>query len=267
MHNQEHMEKTIMKSSEANDFLAGSSYEVESEPLSCCVDGRYEAGDRAAAAAPGGDAGKMLEAFAALEYAGIKMTEELREEVLDTVVAAVGGPEKFRFHTDHHAAEALKDKSPEESVARGCGHMRLASENPSAYGITSEDVGAIFRRLVTLRSGEVVLTGGHAESAVMVIADRKQGLAHQKDGSQAFVYHEGWDNARLERLASKLADLPEIKAAEISSERLTDIIISMASLQRNLTLAGLASGLPIYGVADGKISEAGIVGVSEEKAA
>jgi hypothetical protein len=267
MHNQEHMEKNIMGSAEAAEFAAGAAYEPEAEPLSCCVDGRYEAGDRAAAAAPGGDAGKMLEAFAALEYAGIKMTDALREEVLDAVVAAVGGPEKFRFHTDHHAAEALKDRSPEESVARGCGHVRLASESPHAYGLTSEDMGAIFRRLVTLRSGEVVLEGGHEESAVMVITDRKQGLAHQKGGVQAFVYHEGWDNARLERLAAKLAGLSDVKAAEISAERLTDILISMASLQRNLTLAKLASGLPIYAVTNGKASEAGIVGASEEKAA
>jgi hypothetical protein len=254
----EHMEKQTMTEEVAAEFVRSAAYEAEEAPLACCVDGRYATGDRAAAAAPGADAGKMLEAFAALRDLGISIDDSLRAEILSAVVDSVGGPGKFRFHTDHHAAEALGDKPPVESVARGCGHVRLASEDPSSYHLSAEDMTAIFERLADLKSGEEVLHGAHAESAVLVVNDPKKGLAHQTDGKQAFVYHAGWDNARLHTLAQKLGEIGAIKAANVTAEQIEEMLISIAALQRNLTLAKLAKGLPIYEV-DSAVTSVGVV--------
>lgn len=239
-------EKKILNQAEAESLVRAGEYEVKEEPLSCCVDGRDH--DHNAAAIPGADAGKIIEAVAALRDLQIPVDGALRGKLIDAVIQSVGGAERFRFHTDTHA----------EGTGRGCGHLRLASQNPADYHLSSDDMPAVFERLEALKGGEVVLEGDHAEGAVIVLTDKSKGMLHEALGTQAFVYHAAWDEERLARLADIIAEIPEVKESNKSSKEIYEMLLSVASLQRNFTLGQLAKGLPMYQVSE-EVTPAGTV--------
>jgi hypothetical protein len=242
------IEKKILSLAEAEAFVEGASYEIGDRPiLSSCVDGRYCRGDAEAAplARPGGDAGDILIALAALRQIQGNNSQEdnadlLRSIAIRAAVAAAGGPEKFCFHTDDHAGAG---------VARGCGHLKEAEKNPQAYGLAPEDMPAIFEALAELKnagSAEVVLAGPHLEEAVLVVEDANLGLRRAVDGRQSFVFHKALHRRRLEELARKIfTALPNLG---VSQEKLIGILEAVSESQTRETLQRLARGLPVYAV-------------------
>ena len=268
MHQGEHdpmakTEKLVLTEAEANRFASGASYEIKEGKIhACCVDGREE-GAEAELSVPGADAGYFLIALAAAHELGIELSDELRARILDTVVEMVGGPGEFRFHTDSHARHGAKPDVPaEETVARGCGHLKLAEKDPGSYGLVSEDMSAVFGKLAELaRQGtqEVVLDGEHGERAVFVVNDSTHGLRHQIDGKQAFVFHAGLNLATLRELAQRLAVIPELASASSLHGGLDGALQGASDRQRTLTVNTLASGRPIYSVGFNESGEADVV--------
>lgn len=170
-----------------------------------CVDGR---GEHAILGTPGGDAGELLLALAAVEAeTGAALDRDALERIFADYVEAFG---HFYLHTDTHALERLgrrlaadpgfADRRPlgveeVEALVRqpppeletallahlttsdgiGCGHLRLARLYPDEYGIRPgllEGLLTAFHR----RSwgGDTaleleVLEGEHAESAVLEV--------------------------------------------------------------------------------------------------
>lgn len=266
--------KGILTENDAREFADQARYEVrEGRVMSCCVDGRVsEEGEQAPAARPGADAGDMMVALAALRLlakeAGLD-PGAVRKEVLEVVIANVGGPERFRFHTDRHAEHDLADAAEDARIARGCGHLKQAEKDPAAYALVAEDMAEIFKTLVALKkegAQEMVLEGNHGERAVLVVESAQDGLAHSASGTQAFVYHAAYDAAARRELAARLAELPGLRE-KISEEDLLRKMEEAATLQRGETLARLAGGLPIYAMKRGGAVEAlGAVEVREPAA-
>lgn len=252
-------EKLVLTEAEANKFVSGASYEIkEGKVHACCVDGREEGAD-AELSVPGADAGYFLIALAAVRELGLEPSDELRTRILDAVVEMVGGPGEFRFHTDSHARHDAKSGAPaEETVARGCGHLKLAEKDPGSYGLVPGDMLAVFGKLAELaRQGtqEVVLDGEHGERAVFVVNDSAHGLRHQADGRQAFVFHAGLNRATLRELAQKLMGMPELAGAGLNNG-LANTLEGVSDRQRTLTVNALAAGRPIYSVGFNEAGEA-----------
>ncbi len=242
-------------------FVEECGYPItEGDTRSCCVDGRVTESDaKTPAARPGGNAGDSMTAIGALRRLEVADIHSLYRKVFDTSVRVGGGPKQVWFHTDTHAPNAGE---PEEIIARGCGHLRHAGNDPEAYGLVHEDMTAIFAYLVSLReqgATEVVLQGDHAESAVLVVDSDTIGVRHGDDtGQQAFVYHARLDEIFLTSLAVALAEIPEIQYLGV--ETVLHALIQVSKQQRDETLSRLAKGSPIYSVAnDGVVTHIGDV--------
>lgn len=161
-----------------------------------CVDGRDE---RPVVGTPGGDAGELLLALAALERArGTSIEPPEVGHLMDAYLDAFGrfyvhtdeeavagvaadprfaasvrelGMERFLHHPPRELEPALLEAltSPEHV---GCGHLRLSLLHPEEYGVRRE-LGAALLRAVYTRywQGEaielVILEGAHHEQAVV----------------------------------------------------------------------------------------------------
>ncbi len=264
----EHMEhsaaeKKNLSPAEAEAFVLEAAYEIGDRPvLSCCVDGRYDGADAEAAplARAGADAGDMLIAIAALRrlQAENKLALEdnfLRQSSIQAAIRAAGGAKNFRLHTDDHHLRggSSDDVLPESLTARGCGHLGQAEKDPAAYGLSAEDVKAVFGALTNLKeegAEEVVLSGGHGEGAVFVVKAKSLGLRHAVNGRQAFVFHEARHDERLDLLAEELLSLPQLRETGLSAEELTGAMRQSSGDQTMETLRRLAKGLPIYEVSE-----------------
>lgn len=163
-----------------------------------CVDGRDR---RPVVGTPGGDAGELLLALAALEAVrGEPIDDAEVARLLDAYLDAFG---RFYVHTDEHAleflrhdprfAEALADRGIEgllrhppralepvllEALTEpdhiGCGHLRLVLSHPDQYGVRADLTRALLRAvLLRLWQGEaidlVILEGEHHEGAVVEV--------------------------------------------------------------------------------------------------
>ncbi|MCB9603522.1 MAG: rhodanese-like domain-containing protein [Sandaracinus sp.] len=167
-----------------------------------CVDGR---GEDAVLGTPGGDAGELLLALAAVEeVTGEALAEGEVVMLFDAYVESFG---RFYFHTDdhalHHLAGALRNdprfegltldgealgallSSPPPALRDpllehlldpanvGCGHLRLLMTHAQDYGVRAELAHAfgrvVFRRLWSEPElfDFVVLHGDHHEEAVV----------------------------------------------------------------------------------------------------
>ncbi len=247
------MARRLLDPEQAKNFAISAAFEVKNtQRLSCCVDGRYspEEAENAPVARPGADAGDLMIGLAALRKLGVPVDPDLRHAVFKAAIETAGGPEKFRFHTDAHAAEH-GESDPRGTVGRGCGHLKQAENDPAAYGLTQEDMQAIFELLVILKTEgakESVLQGGHGEGAVVVVKSPDSGLRHQVNGSQAFVYQETLHLERLRILAQKIASLPQIAQAGVSEEQVMAALAESSGLQTSETLTRLGPNFPIYSV-------------------
>jgi hypothetical protein len=230
------------------EFIEANKFEVTpTNLLGRCVDGRWDAVDQSkpypAIAKPGADAGDLMIGFAALNKLGI--TElELPKIVLPSVMSVVGGPERFFFHTDNHADQGVP--------GLGCGHLRLARENPETYGLHQSQMDLIFKtleELLELGAKQEVLDGDHSEQAVVVVESSRYGLKPmmQSDGHlfQAFVYQSIMDQERLTRLVQALYQkINPMYGVSLDAVRTT--IAETAQQQLHQTVNALAKGLPQY---------------------
>ncbi|HJL19743.1 MAG TPA: rhodanese-like domain-containing protein [Sandaracinaceae bacterium LLY-WYZ-13_1] len=168
-----------------------------------CVDGRDP---RPVVGTPGGDAGELLLALAALERVRGEPLDVARvPSLLDAYLDAFG---RFYVHTDDHALHAIgedlradprfaphlaaHDEDALERLVRrpprdlegpllaalsepthvGCGHLRLILSNAEEYGVRPELTRALLRSVfVRLWRGDaidfVILEGEHREGAVV----------------------------------------------------------------------------------------------------
>jgi len=163
-----------------------------------CVDGRDR---RPVVGTPGGDAGELLLALAALEATrGQPIDAAEVTRLLDAYLTAFG---RFYMHTDERALEFLRDdprfaeaiadrgidgvlRHPPraleplllEELTRpdhvGCGHLRLVLSHPQQYAVRPELTRALLRAVLRrLWQGAaidlVILEGEHHEGAVVEI--------------------------------------------------------------------------------------------------
>jgi rhodanese-related sulfurtransferase len=258
-----------------------------------CVDGRDDSG---VMGTPGGDSGEFLLALGALERITRRPIDEPTLRTL--LLRRLDAFGRFYFHTDVAAGDALIASmrtdhrldaalatvyealewrrfmsSPPEDVREivlehaiipdhiGCGHLRLALQNPDRYGIRPALIQSFLREFMRLQwSGHdenetAVLPGGHAEGAVVniVVADGIEAfsaiplVSPTASGSQMFVNHPqvaGFLRAQLGRFLTRQYDV-----CNLSIGRERELIASIESLgetQLGHTLANLAAGLPVF---------------------
>lgn len=220
-----------------------------------CVDGRYkDLQDFPMIAKPGGDAGDLLAAFAALNELGIEVDSS---EVVKAIVAEVGGIDKFCFHTDDHAEEESGSKP-----GMGCGHLKQAKLDPEAYGVTAQQMDFIFTELpgfISSGATQEVLHGDHAEQAVIVVDSEHYGLKPQataQDGTflEAFIYEKTIHEQQLDVLASELQSIIAQNGMVKEQQEIRLALEHAFSKQLSQTLNRLAKDLPVYQVS---IDEAG----------
>lgn len=242
------MGKQIMSFEEAKAFVKRNIYEFNPDDwmLSRCIDGRYEPNDTLEPLAkPGGDGGDLLIIKATCEKYGIELRDD---DILDSLIEVVGGIKRIRFHTDVHAQH---DKL---GTARGCGHLKQASIDPEAYGVTSKDIDYIFDSLDSYKqqgSSETILAGDHLESAIIVIKSEiysvKSMEVRNGISTQVFVYQKTLDNKRRRLLAKSLAN-KMIGAFRSEAEYLYQALSETSDEQLLETLNRLAKELPMYEV-------------------
>lgn len=179
-----------------------------------CVDGRDDA---SVLGAPGGDAGELVLALAALETLGDRrFTQAEVDAILERRIDTLG---RFYYHTDVHAANhAIKDlradprfdetlkfvyealewrnfwKSPPEALRQpllayalmpanvGCGHLRRALTMSEAYGTRAELVASVLaayhgQRWAGSDEAELVVLGGDHHEGAVLIV-RVEGEVH-----------------------------------------------------------------------------------------
>ncbi len=256
-----------------------------------CVDGRDA---HAVLGTPGGDAGELLLALSAAELARKAPFSDAEVERLFRAYLDAFG--HFYLHTDHHAldalgarleqdprfsevalappgrvaaVEALVRQAPpalEDSLLEhlsapetiGCGHLRLALENPQTYGVRPGLHRALLESFYRrLWRGELslelaVLEGEHREAAVLLV-DIEGDLeaftpvpmvAPRVGKSQMFVAHPRvaqfvrHQNVAFLRSQGILSGL-DGAAFEVELGRL-------AERQLEATLARLAAELPMF---------------------
>lgn len=258
-----------------------------------CVDGRD---DRGVCGTPGGDAGELLVVLTALErILGRELDTDELERIFAHVLDAFGA---FYMHTDTHAQnrliEALRAdprlamtidsvsdpiawrrffaNPPEEArdvflehllrpAHVGCGHIRLAWENPTVYGIRSTLVAWFLKRYfeqLWLGATEIEyarLAGEHDEAGVLSV--RVDGeifpftqiplVAPACHGKQMFVSHPQVATHYRRQVVELVCREPGVPGLSPSmAGRIADVTEELASVQTAATLSALAAGLPIF---------------------
>lgn len=160
-----------------------------------CIDGRENNDEPTnkppVLAKPGGNAGGLMIAMAACNNLGIVKDNE---KVFDTMINAIGGPENFTFHTDD---------SNQDRPGMGCGHLKQALLDPSAYDLHPDQMEFLFSKLpwIIEQGGEQRLhLGEHKEKAILFLESDSYGVhtflpnPNGGEGTQAFVYHQFLDS-------------------------------------------------------------------------
>lgn len=247
-----------MNKEQAQAFVEANKQQItESNKFSRCVDGRYEnIVDCPLISKPGADVGDVMAAFGALNI--LQKTLE-PQKVVNTVLKATNGATQFYFHTDDHAGE--------ENVGFGCGHFKQAKNDPTAYGVTQEQMDAVAAALPgLLQQGahQEVLHGDHAETAVIVVDSENYGvLPLQREGenvNEAFIYQKTLHTKQLDTLANLLQEALAETGEPVESTDIRKALDDAFGKQLTETLKRLADGLPVY-VA--KIDESGMVEILE----
>lgn len=250
----EYMDKKTMSLAEAQEFVNNNAYKIENFH-SRCVDGRYEAADQLAGVAkPGGDAGTAMIAYSALNK--LKIHPE-PGEVFSVVEQVVGGAEKFKFHTDTHA------EHDNAAPGTGCGHLKQAKNDPSAYGLEQGQIDYIFSALPALvekGARQEVLPGDHGEQAVLVVVSQSYSIKPKAGEAQVFVYQKTLDEQIQEHLAQALHEHFSQNFLGLTQEQVDAAVTEVAAEQLQQTVSRLAQGLPVYVV---KITENGSITVEQ----
>jgi rhodanese-related sulfurtransferase len=260
-----------------------------------CVDGRDDSG---VMGTPGGDAGEFLLSLAALErVTGRALDDTTMHTLLLRRLDAFG---RFYLHTDIHASNLLITalradrrfdavlanvfqplewrrfmESPPAAVRPamlehmvqpqhiGCGHLRLALQQPERYGIRPKLIEAFLRSFLSLRwqgheENEIaVLPGGHAEGAVVNIVVEHEVDAFSKiplvspmaEGSQMFINHpqvSRFLRGQVARFLSRQGD--RVALGPGGEAELNAVLEELGAVQLSHTLSSLAGALPIYEV-------------------
>jgi rhodanese-related sulfurtransferase len=281
-----------------------------------CVDGRDDSG---VMGTPGGDAGELLLALGAVErVTGKRLDDATVERLLLRRLDTFG---RFYFHTDLTAGNALiasmrQDRRLDEALSNvseplewrrfmtsppeevrdimlehaiqpahiGCGHVRLALQNPDRYGIRPALVESFLRAFLRLQwtghdeNETAVLPGGHAEGAVVNIVVEHGVEAFSAiplvspmaAGSQMFVNHpqvSAFLRGQMSRFFARQADICSLGRG--GEQELLGELSSLGDTQLGHTLAKLAPGLPIFEIRFGDdrsahVSALGHVPVSNE---
>ncbi len=272
-----------------------------------CVDGRDHTG---VVGTPGGDAGEFLLGLAALEsLLGKRLDDDAFEQLFRRRLDAFG---RFAMHTDTHAGDrliaamradertapgvaGLKDplhwraffaRPPAEYRAAivelmvkpahlGCGHLRLMTENPAAYGCTEGSVERLLSAVLRHRwngAPEIEITplpGGHAEGAVVNIRvaghleafSRIPLVAPTVKGRQMFVNHPDVARYLRRQFALFLSVQDDLfPCGDGFAEKLQARMAELHGQQLSATLGKLAAGLPIF---DATVDRGGKVEVRE----
>lgn len=247
-----------MNLEQAQAFVEANKIEItDKNKLSRCVDGRYDnIYDCPMIAKPGGDAGDVMSMFGALNILGKTLPNK---DVFNLVMENIGGVKNFNFHTDEHADQGV--------AGLGCGHLKQAKLDPSAYGVTQDQMDFIFNDLPkTLHEGanQEVLYGNHEERAVIVVDSTNYGVIPvHRDGekvSQAFIYQKTLHEDQLDNLAKALQEALAGDGTVVEETEVRDALDGAFAKQLGETLKRLAEGLPVY-VA--KISDNGEVEISQ----
>lgn len=233
-----------MNLEEAQAFVEMNSRPLnETNQYSRCVDGRYEnISNFPMIAKPGADAGDVMAAFAALNILGVSLPSEV---VLEAVVTAIGGANKFAFHTDDH--------SEPSDIGFGCGHTKQAKNDPEAYGVTQEQMDFIFSQLPKLLeqgATQEVLHGDHAEQAVIVIDSETHGVQPLvrigNNVREAFIYQKTLHSQQLDKLVKILQEVLAAYGQAVEEHAIRKALDDAFGKQLAETLKRLADGLPMY---------------------
>lgn len=256
-----------------------------------CVDGR---GETPVVGTPGGDVGDLLLSLAAIEdSAKHSIQAEHLDALLTRYVASFG---RFYLHTDAHALERLGaslKKRPEfrgaqgrwtsaEELRRfvlappaeleaplleelvkpahiGCGHLRLLSEHPEAYGVRrglpEALLQAIFRHAFRHPDALdfVLLEGDHKEQGVLLVHVAEPVEAHTRvpmltphEGlPEYFVFHPEVAAYLRRETADFLVEQRQLLGLPVvHREPLHKALDRLGQQQLKETLRRLASGLP-----------------------
>ena len=245
---------------DARAFVGRSLWEARANNKGArCIDGRSKPGSPAVSMA-GGDAGLLAIALAATNRLRSKASVVISDmDVLTSVFSTIGGKDQFQYHTDEHA---------EHSGGDGCGHCRLMKENPSVYGMSSDQADFFASTLREIRADgiePVVLEGEHLERAVMLVQyvenletkqppneensqDAKVWVldSHSEiDPEQAFVYQADLVVCRLKKLAHEMAATAQ---GGITESEILDVLEDVEQTQLAQTVSVLAPALPKFKV-------------------
>lgn len=260
-----------------------------------CVDGRDH---RGVVGTPGGDVGEMLLALAAYEQVTGEQLDEQRVRAL--VRRRLDRFGRLYLHSDGATSNKLiksfrSDRRLDAALANvweslewrrflitpprdvrdamlehlvlpehlGCGHLRLAMQNPADYGARPE----LARSLLTAFFREswegsvdteyVVLPGGHAESGVLsvVLEDTLEAfssiplISPSAGAYQMFVIHPqvaGYLRRQFVRFLERQRDLVVLDNTQTTKFDAT--LDELAARQAGQTLGHLAKGLPHFEV-------------------
>ena len=208
-----------------------------------CISGRYESFENfPMIAKPGADPGDVMAAFGALNALQLTLPPET---VLNAVVTMVGGAQSFRFHTDDHTEPT--------DLGAGCDHLTQAKIDPTAYGVTQEQIDFIFGQLPKLiEQGAVqeVLHGNRSEQAIIVIDSEHYGvtpLIHLGPNIRsAFIYQKTLHTQQLDRLVKLLQEALATQGQAVEDHAIRKALDDASGQQMAETLKRIAQGLPVF---------------------
>lgn len=234
-----------MNLEEAKTFVESNKVVLtEENKIARCVDGRYEnITNFPMIAKPGGDTGDILAVFGALNILGKELENE---KVFELVINNIGGLTKFNFHSDDHADPNVP--------GLGCGHIKQAKLDPSAYGVTQEQIDYIFDQLpelITQGAHQEILHGDHAEQAVIVVDSVTYGVMplHRGDErslEEAFIYQKTIHQNQLDELSRKVYSLLQESGDTVTEPQVMEATNEAFGKQLGETLNRLAKDLPVF---------------------
>lgn len=249
-----------MNEQDVLQFVDAAKYEVtEHNQLARCVDGRYQNLENfPAIAKPGGDAGDVLAAFAALNRLNLDIDPG---RVIDLVVSVAGGNKNFSFHTDQHA------EHDSGVPGMGCGHLKQAQLDPDSYLVKPSQIDFIFNQLPHLLeqgARQEVLQGDHQEQAVVVVDSQNFSIkpllgSGSEEIQEVFVYQKTLHEQQLSKLAQLLQETI-LETGQVVEQQ--DVLVALhESFQQQLgqTLQRLAKDLPVYQVSINELGEVSLL--------